>query len=93
MSTAKVQAVGMLVTALETFKEAVLKDNSAKYVVRGTDGRSVCAEDQVVGGGSNNAFPSTIKFRVPYALVVPMHSPDWPPETWGMRLGKTVNLL
>jgi hypothetical protein len=93
MSTAK--AVDKLVMALETFKkEVLLKDNSARYFVRGTEGLSVYPEDQakckVVGGGSNNSLPPTMKFRVPYAFVVPMDSPDWPPETWGMRLGTAV---
>jgi hypothetical protein len=95
MSTAKVQAVDKLVAALETFKkEVVLKDNSTKHLVRGTDGLSVYTEDQakiIVGERiDDKALPLTMRFRVPYAFVVPMDSPDWPPKTWGMKLGIAV---
>jgi hypothetical protein len=38
-------------------------------------------------------LPPTMKFRVPYAFVVPMDSPDWPPETWGMKLGSAVSSI
>jgi hypothetical protein len=99
MSTAKEQSVDKLVTALETFKkEVVLKDNSAKFLVRVTKGLNVHAEDQakskVVGGGINdNSLPPTMKFRVPRRFVVPMDSPNWPPETWCMHLGKAVSSL
>jgi hypothetical protein len=91
MSTEKEQAVAILVLALKTFKkEVVLKGNSAKYLVSSTNGSSI----SVLGdGGSKNALPPTIKFRVPRRFVVPMDSPDWPPETWGMKLGLTVSSL
>jgi hypothetical protein len=81
----------VLATALETFKkEVVLKDNSAKYLVTSAEDQ---AKSKVVGSGNDDALPPTIKFRVPYAFVVPMDSPDWPPETWGMNLGMAVSSM
>jgi hypothetical protein len=98
ISTTKDQGVDKLVAALETFKkEVVLKDNSARYLVRGAYDLSVHAEDRakiiVVGGGIDNGLPEARKFRVPQIFVVAMDSPDWPPETWGMHLGSAVASL
>jgi hypothetical protein len=91
MSTAKEQGVDKLVTALETFKkEVVLKDNSAKYLVLSAKDQAKSIVGEVV---SDDVLPPTMKFRVPCAFVVPMDSPDWPPETWGMNLGLGVSRI
>jgi hypothetical protein len=77
--------------ALETFKKkVVLKDNSAKYLVRSAKDQAKSIVGEVV---SDDVLVPTMKFRVPQSFVVPMDSTDWPPETWGMNLGGTVNNL
>jgi hypothetical protein len=30
---------------------------------------------------------------IPLNFVVPQHSPDWPPELWGLRLGQTAQTI
>jgi hypothetical protein len=81
----------VLAEALETFKkEVVLKDNSAKYLVRSAKDQAKSIVGEVV---SDDVLPPTMRFNVPQSFVVPMDSPDWPPETWGMKLGRAVSSL